>query len=127
MGQSQNGITARLIDENGNGIPGANIILEGTTIGTVTDSEGKFTINNFSSSTLIISSNGITNYEFKIVEEDYSSDKSINLMISENEIITKFWCCTSHQPSSTHCDKNRSELRTSHSSSEIYKIKIPRN
>jgi len=37
-------ITGTVTDENGSGLPGVNIIIEGTTVGTVTDADGKFTI-----------------------------------------------------------------------------------
>jgi len=37
-------VTGTVLDENGEGAIGANVIVEGTTIGTVTDFEGQFEI-----------------------------------------------------------------------------------
>lgn len=38
-------ISGRVTDENGEGLPGVNIIIEGTAIGTVTDASGSFRMN----------------------------------------------------------------------------------
>src|SRR5690349_12423808 len=37
-------VSGRVTDENGQGFPGVNILLKGTTIGTVTDSDGKYSL-----------------------------------------------------------------------------------
>ncbi len=37
-------ITGKVMDENGMALPGVNVVIKGTTIGTLTDVEGKFTI-----------------------------------------------------------------------------------
>ncbi len=42
--QEKKTITGQVTDEDGNPFPGANIIVKGTTIGTVTDIEGNYTI-----------------------------------------------------------------------------------
>lgn len=125
--QFENGISGMLLDESGNGIPGANILLKGTTIGIITDAEGKFSFNTLPSSTLVISQIGYQNYEFTLSAGNNFSANNINLMLSESGIRKKYWCCTSHQPLSTHCNMNRSMLRLNHDPNEIYKIKNPRN
>lgn len=38
-------VTGRVVDEKGNPIPGATIVVKGTTIGTASDSEGNFVLN----------------------------------------------------------------------------------
>ncbi|HEY9048646.1 MAG TPA: TonB-dependent receptor [Ohtaekwangia sp.] len=38
-------ITGKVTDEDGSGLPGVSVLIEGTTIGTVTDADGKFAIN----------------------------------------------------------------------------------
>ncbi|WAC09782.1 carboxypeptidase-like regulatory domain-containing protein [Dyadobacter pollutisoli] len=37
-------ITGKVTDENGSGLPGANILIKGTTRGTNTDAEGAFSL-----------------------------------------------------------------------------------
>jgi hypothetical protein len=54
--QAQDGqITGKVSDENGAGLPGANILVKGTTRGTNSDADGKFSIGIPSAGTLIIS------------------------------------------------------------------------
>ena len=44
--QSSKKITGRVVDEKGEAIIGASIIVKGSSIGTSTDVDGNFTINN---------------------------------------------------------------------------------
>ena len=44
LAYAQNTVSGKITDENGEGIPGVNIQIKGTTVGTVTDIEGNFTI-----------------------------------------------------------------------------------
>lgn len=44
-GQQQRTITGTVIDDAGVALPGVNVILKGTTVGTMTDIDGKFTLN----------------------------------------------------------------------------------
>ncbi|SKB55105.1 SusC/RagA family TonB-linked outer membrane protein [Dyadobacter psychrophilus] len=68
-------LTGKVNDENGAGIPGANILIKGTTRGTNTDAEGSFTITMGSTGTLIISSVGYTSKEVDVT----SSVSNINV------------------------------------------------
>src|SRR5665648_644447 len=55
--------------EDGNTIPGASVIVKGTTIGTITDMEGKFTLKAPSSATtLFISFVGMTSAEVRLTD-----------------------------------------------------------
>jgi TonB-linked SusC/RagA family outer membrane protein len=38
-------ITGKVVDENGNGFPGVNVLVKGTSVGAVTNTEGDFSIN----------------------------------------------------------------------------------
>ena len=38
------GVSGRVTDENGTAFPGVNVVVKGTTTGTVTDTDGKYTI-----------------------------------------------------------------------------------
>jgi hypothetical protein len=44
FGASNNLVRGRIVDEQGRGVPGVNILIKGTTIGTVTDGEGYYSI-----------------------------------------------------------------------------------
>lgn len=39
------GVSGRVVDENGAGFPGVNIVVKGTAIGTTTDADGRYSIN----------------------------------------------------------------------------------
>lgn len=68
-------LTGKVNDENGAGIPGANILIKGTTRGTNTDAEGTFTITMGATGTLIISSVGYSSKEIDVT----SSVSNINV------------------------------------------------
>lgn len=60
-------ITGRVTDENGAGFPGVNIVVKGTTTGTTTDAEGKYSIEvPDASSILVISFVGYTTQEITV-------------------------------------------------------------
>lgn len=70
-------VTGKVNDENGAGLPGANVLLKGTTRGTNTDTDGNFSIGINGSGVLIISSVG---YQPKEVEVSSSmSNITVNL------------------------------------------------
>ena len=54
--------------DDGSGLPGVNVVLKGTTNGTVTDSNGKFSLSASAGSTLIISFIGYATQEIAIGE-----------------------------------------------------------
>lgn len=73
-------IQGTVSDASGNPIPGANIIVKGTTIGTVTDIEGKFSINApDSTSILVFSFIGYISEEIKV-----GNQQEVNLSMTEN-------------------------------------------
>ena len=47
-------IAGKVTDENGSGVPGVNVLIEGTTQGTVTDADGRFTIEVPSDETVLV-------------------------------------------------------------------------
>lgn len=60
-------VSGRVMDEQANPIPGANILIKGTTLGTSTDSDGKFAINvPDPSSVLVISFIGYLSKEIQV-------------------------------------------------------------
>src|SRR6478736_2233197 len=68
-------VTGKVISaDDGLGFPGVNIIVKGTTIGTVTDATGKYSISVESGSTLVFSSIG-----FKTVEMAVGSQSVVDI------------------------------------------------
>jgi TonB-linked SusC/RagA family outer membrane protein len=61
-------LTGKVIDENGSGLPGANILIKGSTRGTNTDAEGNFSLSMPGSGVLIVSSVGYTSKEINVTE-----------------------------------------------------------
>jgi TonB-linked SusC/RagA family outer membrane protein len=59
-------VSGRIVDEKGAGLPGVNIIVKGTTIGTQTDIEGRYTIQAPEGATLVFSFVGYTSQEVAV-------------------------------------------------------------
>ena len=76
---AQNAVTGTVTDENGEGVPGANIIIKGTSNGTITDMDGGFTLNASSSDVLVVTYVG-----YSTVEIPVGSQSSINVSLSED-------------------------------------------
>lgn len=75
-------ISGRILDPNGEGIPGATVLVEGTTIGTATDIDGNFTLDVPDDAILVISYIGYESQRIELgnqneitvtMEEDLSS------------------------------------------------------
>lgn len=60
------GVTGTILDEGQNPIPGATIVVKGTTSGTITGADGHFKLNVTDGSTLVISYLGYTTKEIKV-------------------------------------------------------------
>ena len=68
---SQNTVSGTVLDENGDPLPGATVMIEGTSDGTSTDMDGNFTLLcNKPNATLVFSYVGMKTKHFKI-EKDY--------------------------------------------------------
>src|ERR1043165_2620463 len=64
---AQRTITGRVTDENGNPVPAASVVLKNTRIGTVTSSNGSFSLNNVpANAILVITAIGKADQEVKI-------------------------------------------------------------
>ena len=78
----QKSITGKVSDQSGSLIPGASIIIKGTTTGTVTDNNGKFTLANVSEkSTLVCSFVGMQTQEILV-----GNKTQFNIVLSEEAI-----------------------------------------
>ena len=82
--KSVRSISGRVADASGQGIPGAGIIVKGTTMGVITTDDGSFELQNVSDgSTIVVSCMGYVEQEFKII-----STKSVyNVVLSEDEML----------------------------------------
>ncbi|MEO8474229.1 MAG: TonB-dependent receptor [Chryseolinea sp.] len=71
-------VTGVVTDETGSSVPGANVLVKGTTTGTTTDAEGRYTINvTDESSVLVITFIGYTSKEVVV-----GSQKEISIQLS---------------------------------------------
>lgn len=64
--QQKKTITGTIVDPSGMPVIGANVMVKGTTNGTITDMEGKFSLEVASGATLVVSYVGYSNQEIKI-------------------------------------------------------------
>lgn len=63
---AQNRVSGQVTDNNNEGLPGVNVLVEGTTIGSITDIDGNYQINAPSDATLIFSFVGYESKEVSI-------------------------------------------------------------
>jgi hypothetical protein len=71
-------VTGRLTDRNGDGLPGVNIVVKGTTNGTVTDFDGNYSINAPIGSTLVFSFIGLQTREMIVTEKNLKAVGKMN-------------------------------------------------
>ncbi|WP_235941826.1 SusC/RagA family TonB-linked outer membrane protein [Cyclobacterium roseum] len=76
-------ITGKVIDSNGEGIPGVTVLVEGTTSGTATNIDGEFTINVPDGGVLVFSFIG---YESQRVEVGNQTSLNITLMEDQSSL-----------------------------------------
>ena len=82
---AQRTITGVIIDDYGDALIGANIVVKGTTIGTVTDIEGKYSLNvPAENNVLVFSYTGYTTQEFTIGESNV-----VDLTLTEGVALTQ--------------------------------------
>ncbi|MCP3932138.1 MAG: DUF3520 domain-containing protein [Bacteroidetes bacterium] len=80
--------SGKVLDESGSPLIGASILIKGTTQGTITDFEGKFTLNARDSIlTLIVSYTGYGNKELKKVKAGKKIKAKLNQSIALEEVV----------------------------------------
>lgn len=83
IGQTK--ITGTVVDETGEGLPGASVVVKGTTNGTQTDFDGKFTLNaKTSNGTIVISFLG---YEKKEITFSGAADLGTIQLVESGDIL----------------------------------------
>ena len=105
--QQKKTITGTIVDPSGMPVIGANVMVKGTTNGTITDMDGNFSLEVASGATLMVSYIGFANQEIKIgnqtvlsitLKEDaealdelvvvgYGTQKKVNLSMVESEVL----------------------------------------
>ena len=76
---AQSAVTGTVTDENGEGIPGANIVIKGTSNGTITDMNGDFALNASSDDVLVVTYVGYSTIEIAV-----GSQSEINVSLAED-------------------------------------------
>lgn len=83
---AQGSVSGTVTDENGNGLPGANLVLGGTSLGASTDSDGAYTINNVPAGTYSITATYI-GYESASQSVTVSSeDATVNFSLAVDAV-----------------------------------------
>ncbi len=78
---AQNSITGAVTDDSGSPLPGASVVVKGTTKGVITDFNGKFSISVPANARLIISFVGMNNIEVGV-----GTSKTINVQLTTSAI-----------------------------------------
>lgn len=81
---AQKNISGKVIDEKGAAIIGANILVKGTTNGTITDYDGNYSLSVPPASTLVFSYTGYTSQEVAVGESNV-----VNISLSEDAALLK--------------------------------------
>src|SRR5659263_416749 len=99
----QKSISGKISDQSGAMIPGASVIIKGTTTGTVTDNNGKFTLTNVSEkSTLVVSFVGMkpqeiivgnkTDFAIVLIEESIGIDEVVVCLLYTSDAADDLLC-----------------------------------
>ena len=83
----QQAISGKVLDENGGPLPGASVVVKGTTRGTTTDFDGNFTIDAVVGDTLEVSYIGYTTQQVVVEGNTVSVQLSAGVALSEVVII----------------------------------------
>jgi TonB-dependent starch-binding outer membrane protein SusC len=77
-------VTGKVSDSDGQGIPGVNVVVKGTTIGTITDDAGNFTINvPNDNAVLVLSAVGFTSQEIAVGNQ---SAINVSLLVDQQTL-----------------------------------------
>ena len=88
---AQNAVTGTVTDENGDGIPGANIIVKGTRTGSVTDFDGNYSLNAGSGDVLVFSYVGYSTQEITVGSEtEISVQLDVDIASLDEIVVTGY-------------------------------------
>lgn len=80
--QQQKNVTGRVTDVSGIAMPGVTVVIKGTTNGTITNSEGKYSLSN-------IAENSILQFSFlgmKTIDIGVAGEKTINVVLEQETV-----------------------------------------
>jgi TonB-linked SusC/RagA family outer membrane protein len=87
-GAQQKTVTGKVTDDTGQTLPGVSVMVKGTTLGTITDTEGMYTLNNVpANSTLAISFVGMTKQEIVIGSQSVINASLVSESIGIEEVV----------------------------------------
>ena len=87
-GTQQKTVTGKVTDDTGQTLPGVSVVVKGTTLGTITDVEGMYTLNNVPvNSTLVISFVGMTKQEIVIGSQSVINATLVSETIGIEEVV----------------------------------------
>ncbi|MTI22814.1 TonB-dependent receptor [Fulvivirga sp. RKSG066] len=78
-GFSQTTVSGKVTDSGGEALPGVNVLVKGTTTGTVTDIEGNYTVTANENATLVFSFVGFVSEEIQV-----GGQSTINILLTED-------------------------------------------
>ena len=110
---SQSTIKGQVVDAEGNPVPGVTIIEKGTTNGTITNADGKYTLSVGDDAVLTFSFVGYATMDFRAKDL-----KLFFVELDDSGFKARYWCCTSHE--NPHCAKKKETLEASHDADEKY-------
>ena len=84
---AQNVVTGSVKDDTGQFLPGVSVVVKGTTIGTVTDTDGKFSISAGKNVTLVFSFVGLESKEITVGNQSKIDITLASKIIGVNEVV----------------------------------------
>ncbi len=80
-------ISGTVTEADGSGIPGASVVIKGTTTGTVTDTDGKFTLSAPGNATLVVTFIGYVTQEVAVNNQTTLNVKLVQDVTTLNEVV----------------------------------------
>ena len=90
--QAKIGVKGVVLDENGEPVPGANVVVKGATVGTITDMDGNFSLQVEKGATIVVSFIGYANKEVQINERKarYTVSLELETHLLDEVIVTGY-------------------------------------
>ncbi len=86
--QQQKTISGKVTDSSGGSLPGVSVVIKGTTKGTITDTNGDYTISNIpENAVLVFSFVGLKTYELKVGAQSILNVKMLDEAIGIDEVV----------------------------------------
>jgi len=86
--QQQKTVSGKVTDSSGGSLPGVSVVIKGTTKGTITDTNGEYTISNIpENAVLVFSFVGLKTYELKVGAQSILNVKMLDEAIGIDEVV----------------------------------------